>query len=404
MKILLLSFYYPPEVAPGAFRTAALVNSLLRQVDAHSSIEVITAMPNRFSTYKCCANEYEEYPQVKIHRIYLPHHKTGMIDQSFAFLEYARKVLLKVKKKKYALIIATSARLMTGALGAYISRKNNIPLYLDIRDIFTDTIKDVMINKGALYFKYFFSMIEHYTITSAVKVNLVSKGFRSYFTSRYPNQSYSYFTNGIDNEFLDAISVKDVVKSSSRKQGLVNDVLIVLYAGNFGEGQGLHLIIPELANQLYGKVKFRLIGDGGRRVLLEKSLYSARCRNVEILPPIPRDQLILEYERADVLFMHLNKYNAFEKVLPSKLFEYGSMGKPIWAGVRGYAAEFLKAEMDNVTIFRSCDVSDAISSFQTLNLSCNARERFIKKYSRTTIMDLMATEILSITMQSNDYK
>jgi len=31
---------------------------------------------------------------------------------------------------------------------------------------------------------------------------------------------------------------------------------------------------------------------------------------------------------ADVLFLHLNAYKAFEKVLPSKIFEYAATGRP----------------------------------------------------------------------------
>jgi len=56
----------------------------------------------------------------------------------------------------------------------------------------------------------------------------------------------------------------------------------VLYAGNIGEGQGLHRIIPELAKKLEGRAVFRLIGDGERKMLLEQRLVESDCRNVEL--------------------------------------------------------------------------------------------------------------------------
>ena len=59
--------------------------------------------------------------------------------------------------------------------------------------------------------------------------------------------------------------------------------------------------------------------------------------NIRLLPPIERQQLIKEYQNADVLFLHLNDYPAFEKVLPSKIFEYAALGKPILAGVTAVA-------------------------------------------------------------------
>ena len=85
--------------------------------------------------------------------------------------------------------------------------------------------------------------------------------------------------------------------------------------------------------------------------------------NVNLLPPIDRADLVEEYKKADVLFLHLNDHAAFEKVLPSKLFEYAAMGKPIWAGVSGYSLEFIKSEISNCEVFVPCNVTDAINKF-----------------------------------------
>ena len=43
--------------------------------------------------------------------------------------------------KKYDLVFSTTSKLMTGFLGALVSRYLNIKFYLDIRDIFYETIK-----------------------------------------------------------------------------------------------------------------------------------------------------------------------------------------------------------------------------------------------------------------------
>ena len=125
-------------------------------------------------------------------------------------------------------------------------------------------------------------------------------------------------------------------------QGKADDApraLQVVYAGNIGEGQGLHAILPQLAQRLGGRAQFRVIGDGGRRELLLERLRQAGVHTVEVLPPMPRSALLEAYSTADILFLHLNAQAAFEKVLPSKIFEYAATGKPIWAGVAGYAAQ-----------------------------------------------------------------
>ena len=103
--------------------------------------------------------------------------------------------------------------------------------------------------------------------------------------------------------------------------------LEVVYAGNIGEGQGLHSILPSVrAKHFEGKLKFKIIGDGGRLPQLEQALKAAAINNVELLNPVGRDVLIQAYQHADILFMHLNDYDAFLKVLPSKVFEYAALG------------------------------------------------------------------------------
>ena len=390
LKILVVSFYYSPDLSAGSFRTTALVKALLAQLPENAHVEVVTTLPNRYSSYTREAPEIEELPRLTIRRIKLPSHQSGMVDQARVFATYARQVVALARQGNYQLIFGTSSRLMTAALCAYIANMKRLPLYLDIRDIFVDTIKDVLSRKLVLLVKPFFSLVERWSITRANRVNLVSRGFEDYFTGRYPKQHYSFFTNGIDEEFISA------GEKILRRDRIRKEPMVVLYAGNIGEGQGLHAVIPELAKRLEGRVQFRLIGDGGRKSLLQRRLAEVGCSNVELLPPVKRDILIYEYQKADILFLHLNDYSAFKKVLPSKLFEYAAMGKPLWAGVAGYAGEFVRTEIDNSVVFHPCDVDDAMQALSELKLiHCN-RTDFIEKYAREKIVRTMATDVLSI--------
>lgn len=388
MKILILSFYFEPDLSAGSFRTTSLVNALLDQLSSQAHIDVITTLPNRYNSFNSQALEFEVYPQLTINRIALPTHKSGMFDQSKAFLEYARGVLRLSREKNYDLIFATSSRLMTAVLGAYISKRIKCKLYLDIRDIFVDTIKDVLPKKIVYAIKPIFSILEYWAIRQACRINLVSEGFLPYFRKRYPKKEFTLFTNGIDQEFIDN---QPRLPSSSE-----SGILSVLYAGNMGEGQGLHTIIPDLAQRFAGRLQFNLIGDGGRKQQLVVALASAGITNVQILPPVKRDELINIYESADILFLHLNDYDAFRKVLPSKVFEYAALGKPIWAGVTGYAAEFIKKNITNAAVFMPCDVDDAVNSFECLELITQPRLEFVENFARTTIMQKMASDVISV--------
>lgn len=394
MRILVLSFYYAPDLSAGSFRTTSLVTALQEKNLDNLCIDVVTSLPNRYKTFSVTAPEYEKNNGLEIFRIKIPSHKSGMKDQTKAFIQFFRSTNSLVSDREYDLVYATSSRLMTAVLGAWIATRKKALLYLDIRDIFVDTINDVLPKKITLFAIPFFSFLERWVINKAYKVNLVSEGFRQYFQLRYPEQRFSFFTNGIDDEFI-KFSHHQINNKTNNKP------IRVLYAGNMGEGQGLHLIIPELAKKMQNKVHFILIGDGGRKPQLQASINKLGCINVELHDPVNRTELIEAYLEADVLFLHLNDYSAFHKVLPSKLFEYAALGKPIWAGVSGYAAEFTKNEIDNSAVFSPCNVNDAIYAFESLELTNKTRTQFISKFSRKNIMSLMVDDVLSILKKSS---
>jgi Glycosyl transferases group 1/Glycosyl transferase 4-like domain len=386
LRILVLSFYFQPDLSAGSFRATTLVDALLVSMAPGSAIDVITTAPNRYSSFKQDFPPQEKAGPLTVTRIDLPVHRSDLWGQSRAFFHFAWHAMRLTAGRDYDLVFATSSRLMTAALGARIARRLRARLYLDIRDIFVDTIRDVFptVAKGLAPL---LSAVEKWTMRRANRINLVSRGFEDYFRARYPDKSFAWFTNGIDDEFLSA--------SWSGRSRQADAPLLVLYAGNIGEGQGLHAILPQLARKLGARVHFRIIGDGGRRDLLCESLRRAGVQNVEVTPPIPRAELLRAYLEADILFLHLNSHAAFEKVLPSKLFEYAATGKPIWAGVAGYAARFIAAEVGNSAVFAPCDAEDAIAKLGGLILHYEPRGDFVARYARRNIAREMAEDILN---------
>lgn len=391
MKILVLSFYYKPDLCAGSFRCTALVDQLKQKMKQTDEIEVMTSMPHRYSSFEAPAPQIEQDKGLTIRRIVLPSSEGSLRGQVRNFLYFAKRVNQLTRSTDYDVVFATSGRLMTAVLGAFVARRQNAALYLDIRDLFADAFGDVFTSQWAQLIKPVFSYLEKWAFRRADRINIVSKGFLPYMTKRYPLTPLSYFTNGIDNEFLSLIGA-DTQKSSSA-------IPLILYAGNMGEGQGLHRIIPSLAKRLEGVARFRLIGDGGKKAALAEAIKKEGCLNVVLLPPVNRTQLVDEYRAADYLFLHLNDYKAFRNVLPSKLFEYTATGKPILAGVAGFAAQFIHQEIENAAVFQPCNVVEAEAIFKTLKKDHYDRSIFVKKFARQKIMDAMAAEILLIKQQ-----
>lgn len=393
MKILILSFYYKPDLCAGSFRTTSLIKELKEFADL--DIDILTTMPNRYSSYRVTALKDEIDGNVKIHRIAIPSNQNSILDQIKSFKTYYLHAKRKAKSEQYDLIYATSSRLFTAFLGARIAKNKRIPLYLDIRDIFVDTIKDVLSSNLARVIKPLIIAVEKYTFSSAIHINLVSKGFWSYFSERYPSINYSWYTNGIDDEFLNLPKHIAVEKEK-------DELKSILYAGNVGDGQGLHTIIPELAKFTEKEYKFNVIGDGGRKQKLTTLVKN--CKNVNLLSPLNRKDLINNYLNADILFLHLNNYDALEKVLPSKIFEYAATGKPILAGVSGYAAKFIREKVKNAEVFPPGNHFAALRALKRLKIIQTDRTAFVNKYSRHKIMKQMSASIYNVCRYCNKRK
>ncbi len=390
MHVLLLSFYFPPDLSAGSFRMEALVASLQARLGAGSRITVITTRPNRYGSFEAQAPATEITGPLTVHRIDLPTHQSGMRDQARAFVRFAWKARSLVARERPDVVVATTSRLMTGVLGAWAARHHAVPLYLDIRDIFVDTIGDVLPRRVSRLLKPLLSLVEKWTVRSATRVNLVSPGFLPYFQPRYPDLTFSLLSNGVDDAFLEHQRGRPAAPIQKPSQ------VHVLYAGNLGEGQGLHHILPKLTQKLGDEVRFTVVGDGGRRAQLESALALLPTHSVSLMKPVKREKLIELYEEADVLFVHLNDLPAFEKVLPSKLFEYAATGKPIWAGLAGFPAQFTHEAIENAAVFNPCDAEGAVAAFRTLRLGICDRGAFVDRYRRTHIMSRMADEIASL--------
>jgi hypothetical protein len=380
-----LTFYFEPDLCAGSFRNTSLVKSLSKTLKNDDIIDVITTYPNRYKSHKIEALAFEKRGNVQINRVSVPRHESGFLDQMNTFRSFFLGTRKIVKKRDYDLVFASSSRLFTAYLGYTIAHEKNIPLYLDIRDIFVDTIGDILKNS---YVKVMvlplIKIIEKKTFDAAVHINLVSGGFLPYFY-KFKCISYSEFPNGIDDEYLNLSFIERKNKGNS---------VTILYAGNIGEGQGLEKIIPLAASILGDNYNFIIVGDGGTKNKLQNEITKRRLTNVELKPPVNRDELKILYNNADYLFLHLNNYKAFAKVLPSKIFEFAAYDSPIIAGVSGFAYEFIRKNISNVILFKPCDADDLVHQMKNFKYKTEHRSEFIQKFKREIINNLMVQSVL----------
>lgn len=388
-RIVFLSFYFEPDLCAGSFRNTSLAKELGLELKSKKVIiDVYTTYPNRYKSFKKHVNAYEKFDNLNIYRIKVPSHQSGMFDQVLTFSKFYFSALKLNKGRQVDLVFASSSRLFTGFLGYKLAKKNKAPLFLDIRDIFVDTMTDILnpsIFKSLTikYLKY----IEYKTFNYACHINLISKGFKDYFI-KFKNKNFSFFSNGIDDEFLKNENSMNRFKNSNTK--------LIVYAGNIGEGQGLDKIIPQSAKRLGNNFTFLIYGDGGAKYKLKKEIDNLNIKNVILKDPVTRFELKSIYYAADYLFLHLNDYPAFKKVLPSKIFELATYPKKIIAGVSGYSASFIKKEVTNCFVFNPCDINSLVDFLENDQTVGNFdRGRFKRKFSRSSINKQLSANIIN---------
>lgn len=389
MRIVIISFYYPPDLSAGSFRTGALVEALMRKLGPADSVRVLTTAPNRYASFQTPAAALETHGKVTVERIALLRHESGLGDQLKAFFGFAREVMRRLKSEEADVVFATSSRLGSASLGALAARRCKAKLHLDIRDLFAENMSD-MLRGPARVMLPVLRFLQKMTFRSADQISVVSPGFVDHVVAGGSRVTPVLRTNGIDDEFIGV----DFHGGGGKPP-------VVLYAGNIGDGQGLSRLIPEAAARMRGLFRFRIIGDGGRRAELAQEIKATEARigsplDVELLPPMKRAQLMAEYGQADILLVHLNDYPAFRLVIPSKIFEYGATGKPIAAGISGVSATFVANHLANAELFAPCSVDGFVNALARLTLQHSDRTKFIAEFNRQSILNKLAREIIAL--------
>jgi len=118
----------------------------------------------------------------------------------------------------------------------------------------------------------------------------------------------------------------------------------VVYSGNIGLAQDLDILLDIAQHlQMNSDIKFKIIGYGYRCEELKKKIEDLKLDNVQILKAASKVETMKIIKAAHVAFVSLTDNKVFEKVLPGKIIDYMSAGKPIIGSVGGYAANTIKA-------------------------------------------------------------
>jgi glycosyltransferase involved in cell wall biosynthesis len=120
----------------------------------------------------------------------------------------------------------------------------------------------------------------------------------------------------------------------------------VLFYGTFIALHGLDTIARASKLLQPDGVTVRIIGSGQEQGAFEDLLHQLEVQNVEMLPPVPLEQLPYEIAAAEICLGIFGTTDKAQRVVPHKVFECAAAGRPIiTADTKGMRSAFHEHEV-----------------------------------------------------------
>ena len=406
MHVAYLVQDFPPEVGAGPARVTEMSH---RWQEHGARVTVVTGMPNRRIPGRGEGRIDEKYRG----RLFVEEDWEGIRTlRSWVFasnsLGFAAKIVnnasfmvtglghAMAKAERPDVLIASSPPFLPHVSGAVLARYWSVPLILEIRDLWPDYLVQMGVLKGQRAQRALFGL-ERWLLRQAAHVVVVTESFRERIVEKgVPRQKITVIPNGVD------ISRYVPNENTSPTQFRVG------YIGTFGRGQGL-LAVVESARLLADRapdIHFTLVGDGPEREILKEAIHRQRMTNIEISPPIPREQTVAFYNSCNVCLVPLAPIPIFQETIPSKIFEVMACGRPLIASLSGEAAEIVHRcnggivtpPGNGVALASAIETMRGLSVAEREAMGHRAREFVSTHYDRRQLADQYLDLLRAITI------
>lgn len=328
-RIWLITQYFPPEITAAAFRLGGLARFLKNE---GFDVTVFTATP------RASSGRGDDKALTGIQVVRIPVSARSHAGQYLQFLAgvkmHTRRLLRNGPGPE--VVMASSPPMSVFPAAISLARRCRASLILDVRDLWPDTPAALgrLPATGPVY--RYFRRLEQRSYRRADGIFCVSRPMAACIRAAGAT-TVEVMYNGVSRADL-----QTAVTLPAPSPRTSTAPLQVFYFGNLGLAQGLDVLV-DAANILDPSAfQFHLMGNGVRRGHLENRIARERLEHVHLHPALPRKHLFPEVaRRAQVLFFNLAPGRVFTRTIPSKLFDYLLLRRPIIAGVEGEAREIL---------------------------------------------------------------
>jgi glycosyltransferase involved in cell wall biosynthesis len=396
--ILVVSQYFYPE----EFR----INDICQEwVKRGYKVTVVTGIPNYpggkfFKGYGLFSRRKENHNGIEIIRLpILPRLKNPVTLSlnylSFVVSGYLWKLTTKINAD-YVFVFEVSP--MTQALpGVWYARKNNIPCYLYVQDLWPENVEAVAGITNGLILNAIGRMVD-YIYRHCSMIFVPSRSFAEAIRGRgVPEGKIEYWPQYAE-DFYKPLDKNFVSSKKIPQDGVFN----ITFAGNIGYAQGLE-ILPRVAANLkqrgyLEKIRFNIIGDGRYKdTLMDIVVESGVDSMFNFIPRQPARQIPELMATSDAALLCLADSSILEMTIPAKLQSYLACGLPIIASASGETKRIVLESEAGVC----CNPGDYVqladvivdlssrASEELQRMGDNARKYYDEHFAKNRLFDRM---------------
>lgn len=227
-----------------------------------------------------------------------------------------------VKSNEIDLIVTTGPPHSMHLIGKRLKKKTGLPWIADFRDPWSKWDLLDKLNTSSVV-RIIHKRLERKVLTQSDAVITVSNRLAQEF-EKVRKSEVGVITNGYDDQ--DAIPFK---KTETNSKFIISHVGLL---NEMRDPTNLWVALDELCcenGDFKESLEVRLGGIVSESITASFDRYQALSSRIKVLDYLPHEEIYEEYIKASLLLLILNNTNNGKWILPSKLFEYIHVGKPV---------------------------------------------------------------------------
>jgi hypothetical protein len=381
MKILIIcDSFFPTRNAP-----ANRYLSLISYWSIDNQVTIITKNANKIDK-----NELSKF--IKLDNFKLYSNKFFFKKQNIIlkflnliiFFLYSLKLIFKIKLFKPDVVISSSPSLITLPIGHLFALLCKSKFIIEIRDIWSDSLKDLKIIKNQYFYKII-KKFESFFYNKASAIVCVSKNISDKINLDKIQLVHTNFAS------IDLIKKKYLYKNKIIRN---NKSLNLLYVGTLGLSHEFQTIIDKIC--IEKKLSMTIVGEGLQKSNINSYIKSKNIGNIFIHDYTnSHSKLANYYFNSDFCLILLKNIEIFKSVIPSKLFELAFLEKIIiYFGPKNEASDLIKLYDIGFCAHNENDLFNILDNLEHFYIDDIKYKKNFEKFNRNFNTKLIALKYI----------